>query len=155
MRIGLSRGLRLQEGVAWDLWENARDCYDAYAPGRSLRPDGYFRFWQRETLHSFFLEVDRGTVSLARWKGKVERYLDYREGGAYRERYGLSRFRVLVTAPTPKRLSHLLEATREATDRSFWFGLTEEVARIDPKQTLWQPVGGGERRALLSEGVGA
>jgi hypothetical protein len=153
VRIGLTLGLRSAGGVALDVWLNPRECYDAYRPDRSLRPDGYFRFLRHGLLHSFFLELDRGTVSLPRWRSKVARYLEYRDTGAYEARYGLSKFRVLVTAPTELRLAHLIEATREATDRGFWFALTDVAAEAHADAAVWQPVGGEASRALLSGGL--
>jgi hypothetical protein len=154
VRIGLTLGLRSADGAGLETWLNARECYDAYRPDRSLRPDGYFRFVWRDLVHSFFLEVDRGTVSLSRFRAKVERYLEYRDSGAYEARYGLTRFRVLVTAPTEARLAHLLEATREATGRGFWFALTGTAAEEGPHETIWTSVGGGFPRALLESGPG-
>jgi hypothetical protein len=150
--VGAARGLNGAELVRW---LHAADCYDRYAPGRSLRPDGYFQLVHQGRLHACFLEVDRGTSDLRRWSDRVGRYLEYRDTGAYRERYGLERFRVLTAAATPGRLRSLAETTRERTDRGFWFALTEEVTAGDPlTRPLWQPVGDRERRALLEPSGG-
>jgi|GEM_PF-1337003 len=151
LRIALTGAIDESPALDLDLWLHAQECHDPYAPGRSLRPDGYFRFWHEDLLHAFFLEVDRGTTPLPRWKQKVERYLDYREGGHYTARYGLQRFRVLVTALTPLRLAHLREATQALTGRSFWFTLTAAVIRDpSPERPLWQPVGQDTPRALVA-----
>jgi hypothetical protein len=151
VRLSLTLALQADPGVKFDVWLNARDVYDAYVPGRVLRPDGYFRFWRHGLLHSHFLEVDRGTTSLTRWQTKVERYREYREQGHYSKRYpGLTRFRVLVTALSSARLAHLREATSSVVERGWWFGLTEAViAMTQATEPLWQPLGHDGKRALV------
>lgn len=150
VRIALTSALRATPALRLDGWLNPRECFDAYAAGRALRPDGYFRFWQEELLHAFYLEVDRGTTNLARWRTRVERYVEYREGGFYTTRRGLQRFRVLILGPAPERLAHLREATESVTRRSFWFALTNELlADPDPRRPIWRPVGQSARRALI------
>lgn len=150
VRIALAEGIGRHQGLRLDLWLNARESFDAYTPGRALRPDGYFRFWHGDILHACFLEVDRGTANLTRWKEKAARYREYREGGFYVARYELQRFRVLATAPTLPRLEHLRAATAAITERGFWFALTGEVvADPNPARALWWTVGGSGRRALI------
>jgi Replication-relaxation len=149
LRIALTAAIRRRGEL--DGWLNAAECFDPFAPNHSLRPDGYFRFWRDPVLYAFFLEVDRGTASLGRWQAKVARYLDYRESGAYTRRYELSRFRVLTTAPSPARLAHLVAATRERTDRGFWFALTEAVLKDDALEApIWQSVNEPAPRAFLT-----
>jgi hypothetical protein len=151
VRIALTSAIEGRPDLSVDEWLNPRQCYDTYAPGRSLRPDGYFRFFSGDLLHSFFLEVDRGTVSLPRWRAKVERYLEYREG-AYEARHGLTRFRILVTTPSHGRLESLLSATRSLTDRVFWFALTEDVLERSLADAIWRAIS-GERKALAPEAI--
>lgn len=155
VRIALCRGVEWRSDLGLDVWLNALEAFDPYAPGRALRPDGYFRVWQGETLHSFFHEQDRGTVSLARWSEKVRSYLEYLEGGFYARRTGLTRCRILTTAPTPTRLESLIATTRRVTDRRFWFALTEEaLADGDLTRPIWRSLGGEGLRALIEPEVG-
>jgi len=150
VRIALTSALQREPEITWDAWLNARECYDAYAPGVSLRPDGYFRYWRRGALHSFFLEVDRGTVSLSRWRAKVGRYEEYRRDGFYTDRYGLQRFRVLVTVPDAARLAHLREVTAQVAARGFWFTETEALLRDPhPRRALWSPLAPEHEQALV------
>jgi hypothetical protein len=152
VRISIGRALEGPGGMRLETWLNPPECFDAYKPGRVLRPDGYFRV-TGDLLYAFFLEVDRGTNNLGRWQAKVERYLDYRDGSFYQARYGLTRFRVLATAHSPARLAHLVRVTRELTDRSFWFALTSDVVvdgRLD--QPVWWSVGVNQPRPLLTHG---
>ena len=135
------------------LWLNSRDCYDAYAPGRSLRPDAYFQVLEGgRRVHSCFLEVDRGTVGLEKWREKVKRYQEYRDGGFYTHRYGegLTRFRVLTLSTTAARLDSLKEATRRIADRGFWFGQTGSLVQdADPRRAFWWKVDGTEAASLV------
>ncbi|MFN3650402.1 MAG: replication-relaxation family protein [Armatimonadota bacterium] len=150
VRIALTRAIDGHPGLRLDLWLNTRESYDAFAPGRVLRPDGYFRFWQGDVLFSFYLEVDRGTCNLPRWEAKVERYQEYREDGHYTARHGLSRFRVLVAAPSAARLENLRAATAKVVSRSFWFALTGELGAIaGVAAPIWLPLSGTAPRPLI------
>lgn len=150
VRIALTHAIHSGAHLRLDCWRNARDAFDAYNAGRALRPDGYFRFWEGDLLHSYFLEVDRGTANLTRWRAKVERYLDYLDNGFYTARHGLKRFRVMVTAPSPSRLHHLMRATAEVTSRNFCFALTDDVSAVRQlRQPLWRSVGSGVPEPLL------
>jgi len=154
VRIALTAAIEADPQLQLRAWENARTCYNPYAEGRVLRPDGYLRFSEGDMAHNCFLEVDRSTMNLARWGEKVQRYLDFRASGAFREHYHFEQFRVLVTVPTAVRLAHLVAATRKVTDRSFWFAVTGELLiDADCRRPIWQPVGQGGRRALC-EGTG-
>jgi len=150
LRIAVTLAIDRHAATALDCWLTADRCYDASTDG-VFRPDGYFRIWSRGVLASYFLELDRGTMNLTRWSQKVSRYLRYRDSGAYTARYSLERFRVLVTAPSDRRLRELREATARLTGRGFWFGLTSEIiANPAPDQPIWHPVGADRPRALVT-----
>lgn len=152
VRLALTASIRSDRGLQLHCWLNTRECYDAYAPGRSLRPDAYLQLWQEDLLHAFYLEVDRGTTNLTRWREKVRRYLEYREQGCYTARFGLQRFRVLTAAQSAVRLEHLREATRSETDRSFWFARTDDLlGGAGLRAPVWWPVQVGVARALIEE----
>jgi hypothetical protein len=151
VRLTLTRIIRQDPGLALETWLNAAECYDPYTPNRRLRPDGYFRFFAGSVCHANFLEIDRGTVSLARFAEKCTRYEEYRDRGAYTDRYGLSRFRVLTTAPTWERLENLLAATQEVAARGFWFALSGDVLGLDDLAApIWRLPGQRQGRGLIS-----
>jgi hypothetical protein len=105
-------------------------------------PDGYFKLTlpqQTQAAH-FFLEVDLGTMSMTRWKEKVQAYTEFRARGLSEHHYGTRNFRVLVVTTTNQRLANLKRASEQAgADRFFWFTTQAQVDIWNPGQLL-QPV---------------
>jgi hypothetical protein len=123
----------------------------------SLIPDGYFRLEQpQQKLRThFFLELDRGSMTQARFLTKVYAYLAYHQSGQYEKRYQAKGFRVLTVVDTPRqeRVQHLLNATAQVRDigRRFWFThlsqLTDQNILTAP---IWQVAGSPDAVALLT-----
>lgn len=105
-------------------------------------PDGYFRLTlphQTQTAH-FFLEVDQGTMSLTRWKEKVQAYAEFRARGLAQHHFDTRNFRVLAVTTTTQRLSNLKRASEQAgADHFFWFTTQAQVDIWNPGQLL-QPI---------------
>jgi len=147
VRIAFSRDIRNHSQIRWETWVNDNDCEQQYritSRGRAVvkrfRPDGYFRFWHQGKLSSFFLELDRSTMSLTRFKKKVATYLEFAALGFYRERFGVEYFRVLVITLTAERLANLKKAVETVTDGIFWFTTLEQI-EVDAFGPIWQRAG--------------
>lgn len=91
-------------------------------------PDSYFLIHTPRGVAHFFLELDRATMTVARFVTKIRGYIAYFQNGGFTARYTASRFRVLTVtdAATPeqseKRALRLKHATEEAGGESlFWF----------------------------------
>lgn len=122
----------------------------------SVIPDGYFVL---NTLHGkahFFVEIDRGTETLQRFKQKVRAYVAYHESGGYEQRYGTQSLRILTVVTGAGRLSNLHLATAQVTEetrgkRRFWFALASDLT---PETVLTKPVwyiaGEDTARALIA-----
>jgi hypothetical protein len=104
-----------------------------------------------KTAH-FFLELDRGTMSLKRFKRKVEAYLAYLDTGAYTKRYSTKSLRILTVTENMTRLAHLKRVTEQAGGRSrFWFTTRAEIQRQNAlSQPLWRVAGRTEASAILT-----
>jgi len=107
----------------------------------SLIPDSYFviEIPERGVAH-FFLELDRGTMTLKRFRMKVAAYVAYQQTGAFQKRYAAQRFRVLAVVDTPSP-ARALNLAQDATavpgiGRSFWFA----HADLSPPAVLNEPV---------------
>jgi hypothetical protein len=131
-----------------ETWINDFDCEQTYPvieSGKKIekrfRPDGYFRFWYRNRLSSFFLELDRSTMSLSRFQKKVHAYLEFARLGFYEQRFGVKYFRVLVIAPSPQRLNNLKLAVEQVTNKAFWFTTLEQTAEDKVMGRIWQRAG--------------
>lgn len=104
-------------------------------------PDGYFRLSVGAGREAhYFLEVDRGTMSNARWQRKVRAYLSFRASGLSERHYGTRNFRVLTVTTGAKRLTNLKKATKAAGGGiHFWFTTAQHVNIWQPK-VLLEPV---------------
>jgi hypothetical protein len=101
-------------------------------------PDGYFCLATPSGRSRFFLEVDKGTEELSKFRPQIRVYQAYTASGQYQERYQAKSLRVLIVAPTPRRLANLKAATRQAGgDRKYWF---TTVAAISPDTVLTAPI---------------
>jgi hypothetical protein len=148
VRINLSQAIAYQPEMKLESWINDNDCEQTYKVvlngkeiARRFRPDGYFRFWYQERLYSFFLELDRSTMTLGRFKQKVQTYLEFARLGFYRQRFGVKYFRVLVIAPSIQRLRNLKKAVEEITNKVFWFTTTSQVTENKAMGQIWQRAG--------------
>ncbi len=147
-RINITQAIQKLPEMRLEKWINDNDCEQTYKIilngkeiTRRFRPDGYFRFWYQGRPYSFFLELDRSTMSLARFKRKVQTYLEFAQLGYYRRRFGVADFRVIVIAPTSKRLISLKEAVEQVTDKAFRFTTMNQVCEDKVMGQIWQRAG--------------
>ena len=151
------------EVITWASESQLKGDYDRVRIATSRRsvsviPDGYFALATPLGKAHFFVEIDRGTETLRRFKQKVRAYVAYHESGAYEQRYGTKSLRILTVAGGAGRLANLLAATEEVTEetrgrRRFWFALATDLT---PQTVLTQPVwsitGEGAPRTLIALG---
>lgn len=82
-------------------------------------------------LQAVLVEVDRGTVSVARMRRKYEGYLSWWRAGGHRAHLGIEPVRVLTVAPTTRRLERLEGLGLELNDGRgtglLWFALHESI----------------------------
>lgn len=148
VRINLSRAIQNHPEMKLERWINDNDCEQTYSVmvkgekiTRRFRPDGYCRFWYRGKLISSFLELDRSTMTLDRFKKKVQTYHEFARLGFYRQRFGVKYFRVLVIAPSPERLANLKSAVEQLTNKVFWFTTINKVTATEALGPIWQRAG--------------
>lgn len=113
-------------------------------------PDAYFSIATPKGDTHFFLELDRGTMTSKRFKGKVLAYIAYASSGLAEKRFGTTKFRVLTVTESEKRAENLKNATEGVGGkRRFWFGT---LADLRVERILTEPVwlvAGREDRAVL------
>ena len=138
VRMSIARAVAAHPRLHLETWRNARDCYHRFRDQAAVRPDGFFQVHKDDVVTSTFYELDQDTVDIPRFQTKAKRYAAYRDSGAFQNRYGVQRFRVAVTAPTPARLQRLIKATRAVVNRGWIFALTEQlVADGDVTRSIW------------------
>jgi hypothetical protein len=123
----------------------------------ALVPDGYLTLDVpgRGRTH-FFLELDRGTMTLPRFREKVEAYVAYYKTGAYSKRYQAQGFRVLtvVDGAAERRVNNLAETTAQVggIGRRFWFVQAEQVTeRSVLSAPVWYIAGQPGIHSLFAE----
>ncbi len=108
----------------------------------SVIPDGYFAIETPLGKAHFFLEVDRGTMTVGRFRDKVAAYIAYYQQG-YQHRYGTKSLRILTVTVGEQRLTNLKRVTEQILGTHwFWFSLSSKVdAAHILNAAVWQVVG--------------
>jgi hypothetical protein len=115
--------------------------HETVAPSLRLIPDGYVELAAPSGIIAAFLEVDLGHESLTVWKEKIRQYLQLAVTGEFAQRFGQSRFRVLVLANSARRLRSIRGTVAAMTEKIFWFA-TLEAVRHDFFAPVWlRPAG--------------
>jgi hypothetical protein len=91
---------------------------------------------------ALLVEIDMGTVSLARMRTKYEGYITWWRGGGPERRFGLRSLRVLTIANREARAARLREAAAEVADSGshglLWFA-AGDVLDFDAPERLLEP----------------
>jgi hypothetical protein len=114
-----------------------------------LIPDGYFEIQAGAEVHPMFLEVDRGTEALSVWKKKTELYIQLAASGEFQQIFRHPRFRVLVVAPSERRLESIRKTVAALTPKLFWFSTSEVINREGLFSAHWLRPTQQERLPLL------
>jgi hypothetical protein len=161
MRVAVTVAAR-QNGYTLETWLDDAHLKAAYdrvrittTSGRkrdaSLIPDGYFAIRVSQGRACFFLEVDRGTMTVGRFQDKIRSYMAYIASGQYERRYGTRSLRVLTITSGPNRLANLKDATeRTGGGRTFWFAILQEISKDSVLDgPVWQVAGDSLRWQLV------
>jgi hypothetical protein len=125
---------RSEDGYRWVTWH--AEC-DLRPLALGLIADGHVEYESQGRRFGAFIEVDRGTETLTRWRAKVDTYLTLASSGRYRSHFERPYFRVLVVTPSPVRLEHLRRVTATRTDKIFWFTTSDRLAEGGPLTPIW------------------
>jgi hypothetical protein len=101
-------------------------------------PDAYAEYERSGKAFAVFVELDRGTESLLRWRTKVSQYVQLASSGRFRAVFERNFFRVLAVAPSATRLTSLRRTTAQVTDKIFWFADSAELGRLGPLAPIWR-----------------
>lgn len=138
---GAPRGVVIKdwlEGDAAKLRTPARGP-DGSEADRPVTPDGMGWLYSKASRFAFCFEADRGTMTVGRVRSKFERY--QRAGSAVKGRLGADRFRVLVVAPSAKRLSSLRGAAESVGARNVWLTAESSLEADLVTDTVWERAG--------------
>lgn len=132
-------------------WTTARTAlgFAAHLPEKGtlvrvpLVADAFAVVRHRGRADGLLVEVDMGSVPLARMRAKYAGYARWWQDGGPMRRFGLRSLRVLTLAPTPARLRQLVDCAAEATGGQgmglLWFGMLD-LLHADAPEALLGPV---------------
>lgn len=123
--------------------------HEPVLPGLRLIPDGYAEWQTPLGVLGAFIEVDLGHEGLTIWKEKVRNYLQLALSGECERRFSLDHFRVLVIAPSERRLRSIRTAVVAATQKIFWFASQETIRAEGFFASVWLRPTGDELKPLL------
>jgi hypothetical protein len=110
-------------------WEDLKDRVSdlrGKRPYLPVTPDAFFGIETERGRAYFFLEADRGTQTLKRFREKIIAYRQYWKEGKYQEKYGFKNFRVLTVTTSKKRLLNLLSSAEKEGAKTMFLFTTED-----------------------------
>ena len=116
----------------------------------SITPDGIGWIRSRKVRFAFCLEADRGTMTVGRVRAKFERYRALSRQGVFAAHFGAERFRVLVVAPSARRMASLADAAGSAGLSTAWLTTEDALCRDVIFGPIWNRPGAKETASLLS-----
>lgn len=117
----------------------------------SVIPDSYFVLETPMGLTHVCLELDRGKMTVERFKKKILAYQVYYASGDYSRRYGTKSLRVLTVTLSPKRLENLRKTSEAAgAKQRFWFSTLDLITpEAVLTSSIWQVATNSELQPLI------
>jgi hypothetical protein len=138
----------LPTGASFRRWTT---FFAPIANGLRLIPDGYAELETPAGITALFIEVDLGHEHGPVWKKKVEHYLEFALMAAPEARGFHRPFRVLVAAPSERRVHSIRKGVRALTEKIFWFASLESIRANGLFAPVWLRPKGDDRLPLLKE----
>lgn len=153
-------------GISLRFWRDEgpgiSDAIEVAGPEGYVRapvaPDAFFGLEDAKGRMQFFLEADRGTMTVKRFLLKLKAYAAYWEEKRHETRFGIRYFRVLTVTTSPARRHNLSHAAGslievEKIDRMFLFTEDAVLSLQRPEtifDSIWTTPKGGDACSLLS-----
>jgi hypothetical protein len=164
IRALLTAAATPSSGVELAFWREGRELQDAIEvqlPDRYARvpvaPDGAFGLRGAKGRAFYFVEADRGTMTIKRFTRKLLGYAEYFRQRRHVAKYRIDQFRVLTVTSSAKRARNLVEAAASADAlrrlrRMFLFTSEEKLSLAHPAsvlETIWSVPGESAKISLL------
>lgn len=143
--VWISAKYRRPDGTEFLRWLNFQE---PLTPAIPIIPDGYFEVQSRGEVRAHFVEVDLGTESGKVWERKVELYLKLATSGEFARQSDHTKFRVLVTAPSMRRIDNIRAVVRKQTSKLFFFLDNKTIYRDGIYAPLWLRPEGADGQSL-------
>jgi hypothetical protein len=124
-----------------------------------VAPDGFFATRDAQGRTHYFVEADRGTMTLKRFTQKLLAYAAYWKAKRHTEKFKIKHFRVLTVASSALRCQNLARAAAAAPDvrdraRMFLFTSEDKLALQHPEsvfEKIWTMPGGEAPCSILGQ----
>ena len=105
----------------------------------SVIPDGLFSLEIDKRVEHFFLEADRGTMSLFTMRNKLLGYIQLYRRRLHQEHFNIPHFRVLLVTNTLYRINKLREILRKIgyCPNMFWFAVWKDISPEKILSKIW------------------
>lgn len=121
----------------------------ALAPQVPLIPDAYVELATADGPKAAFLEIDQGTESLRVWRRKTDEYVKFAVSGAFPTLFRHPQFRVLVIAPSARRIATVRACIAAKTTKIFWLTTSQAVETSDFWGPVWYRPTGDHPQSLI------
>ncbi len=163
-RAVVTLACRDHPGIELRGWRQGRAIQDSIQVplGNSLEEipvaaDGFFTLGMPEGKARFFLEADRGSMSIPRFTKKIIGFHAWWRAGRYTEKFGSKFFRVLTVTSSRKRLHNLVAASRgipevKKNGKMFLFTTEDQLQLEAPGrifEKIWTSVAEDEPCSIL------
>src|SRR5439155_15241505 len=134
--------------ISWREGPATQDAIEVALPEGYRRipvaPDAYIALEDAKGRMNFFLEADRGTMTLKRFHLKLRAYAAYWREKKHHDKFGIRNFRVLTVATSAVRCKNLVAAVEEDDDlrpfaRMFLF-TEEQKLCISRPPSMFEPI---------------
>lgn len=152
------------ELLFWREGRELQDTIEVALPDSYARipvaPDGFFGLRDAQGRSHFFVEADRGTMTVKRFTRKLLAYTAYFREKRHTAKFGIRFFRVLTVTSSAARCQNLRAAAAaqgevRALGRMLLFTSEEKLSLMRPKRVLediWSLPGSSEHVSLLGHG---
>ncbi len=164
IRAVIETACRRDDGLKLLFWREGREIYDAIEVALEgsyrrvpVAPDAFFGIQDTKGRMYFFLEADRGTMTLKRFTLKLKGYAAYWRAKRHEDRFGIRYFRVLSVTTSAIRKANLVSSAEkaeelEALGRMFLFTEEGRLSLENPEsilQKIWTRLADSGRYSLL------
>lgn len=151
IRAVLTATCNINPGLELLFWREGRELLDTIElalPETYARvpvaPDGFFGLRDAKGRLYFFVEADRGNMTLKRFTLKLKAYAAFGVAGKHKERFGINKFRVLTVTSSKARCKNLIEAALAAEDvrelRTRFLFATEQDLPLSSPESIFTKI---------------
>ena len=166
IRAVLTAACKEEKGLELLFWREGRkrqDRIEVALPDTYAKvpvaPDGFFGLRDAKGRSSFFVEADRGTMTLERFTRKLKAYAAYFRQKKHEQKFGITLFRVLTVTSNVERQRNLVSSAEAAEDlrrlKKMFLFTTEEKLSLVRQETIfekiWTVPASGEPQLLFGQ----